>query len=77
MGFLVLLVILENLAIPINLQKKIYGFLCRNRNISPNWISWFFFFFSIYLFIWLHQVLAVAHGIFVAACGIFFLSHGI
>ena len=37
----------------------------------------FFFFFSIYLFIWLHQVLAVAQGIFVAACGIFFLSHGI
>ena len=28
-------------------------------------------FFSIYLFIWLYQVLVAAHGIFVAACGIF------
>ena len=34
-------------------------------------------FFSIYLFIWLYQVLVAAHGIFVAACGIFFLNHGI
>ena len=29
------------------------------------------FIFNIYLFIWLCRVLAVARGIFVAACGIF------
>ena len=30
-----------------------------------------FFFKKMYLFIWLHQVLVVAHRIFIAACGIF------
>ena len=35
---------------------------------------WIHFFFNIYLFIWLHQVLVVARGIFVVACGIFTCS---
>ena len=34
-------------------------------------ISFLFFFFNIYLFIWLHWVLVVARGIFVEAWGIF------
>ena len=31
----------------------------------------FFFFKKKYLFIWLHQVLVAAHGIFVSSCGVF------
>ena len=30
----------------------------------------FFLFFNIYLFIWLHQVLAVARKLLVVACGV-------
>ena len=34
--------------------------------------SWLFFVFNIYcLFIWLHRVLVVAHGVVTASCGIF------
>ena len=38
---------------------------------APPEKSLLFFSFNIYLFIWLHQVLVVARGIFVAACGVF------
>ena len=36
----------------------------------------FFFFKKKYLFIWLHQVLVAAHGIFVSSRGSFAVVHG-
>jgi len=53
--------------------------LARWGNHSPKYLLSFslevlFLFFFLkkkYLFIWLHQVLVAAHGIFVSACGIF------
>ena len=42
--------------------------------LDPNPCGAFFFFFNIYLFIWLHRVLVVARGIFIAACRVFLVA---
>ena len=53
------------------------------KKTSGMWTKWslntmfFFFFFNIYLFIWLHQVLVVACRIFIAMCRSFVAMRGI